>query len=303
MSLFRRLWTYQRERFPLAAYVPLITTFTLCAAAFSRAARGASGFISPELAATGVLTALVCFFGLRVLDEHKDADIDRVSRPELPVPRGLVTLAELRTVLGVGLTVVVALNAWLAPKLLVALAVAVVWAALMTAEFGVRDWLRAHMAAYLVSHMLIMPALDFYTTGLDWLAVPNATPNVRALTAFLVVTFLNGVVVEIGRKIRAPGLERPGVDTYSSAWGVGRATAVWLIVLLGAVVMAAVAAKLAGAGTALQLGLLIVAAAIAALPAVAFLRRPDVAGSKRIETAAGLWTIAVYLLLGLSRLF
>ena len=48
----------------------------------------------------GALTALVFFFLLRVLDEHKDQDVDRRWRPELPVPRGLVSLAELRWIGG-----------------------------------------------------------------------------------------------------------------------------------------------------------------------------------------------------------
>ena len=91
-----RFGRYLAERFPLPAFVPLITMFTFSSAAYSRMARGAGGFIPWPLLAVGALTSLGFFFTLRVLDEHKDADVDRRFRPELPVPRGLVSLRELR---------------------------------------------------------------------------------------------------------------------------------------------------------------------------------------------------------------
>ena len=86
----------------------------------------------------------------------------------------------------------------------------------MAKEFFVRDWLREHPIAYLVSHMMIMPVIDFYTTGLYW--NNNSTNMPNGLIIFLIVTFLNGVVIEIGRKIRAKEAEEVGVETYSYLW-------------------------------------------------------------------------------------
>src|SRR5204863_5044888 len=87
--LASRLWRYQQERFPLVAFVPLISVFTFSSAAYSRVARGVSGFIPWSWFAAGALTALTFFFVLRVLAVLKAEDIDRRARPELPVPRGL----------------------------------------------------------------------------------------------------------------------------------------------------------------------------------------------------------------------
>src|SRR5262245_15103368 len=97
-AFLSRLWRYQAERFPLAQFVPLITLFTFSSVAYSRLSRGEPGFIPWPRFAVGAFTAVVFFFLLRVLDEHKDQDLDRRYRPELPVPRGLVTLSELRRV-------------------------------------------------------------------------------------------------------------------------------------------------------------------------------------------------------------
>src|SRR4051794_33184144 len=154
-SLARRLAIYQRERFPLARYAPLVTVFAFSAAAYSRLLRGVPGFIRPGVFVAGVFTTLILFFLLRVLDEHKDATTDRRYRPELPVPRGLVTLVELRAAGLAALLLALLLNALLAPRLLWALAVFAVWAALMTKEFFIGAWLRRHVTAYLLTHMAI----------------------------------------------------------------------------------------------------------------------------------------------------
>jgi len=294
-ALAARMWRYLGERFPLAGFVPLIAMFTFCSAAYSRLARGASGFIPWPLFVVGALTAIVFFFTLRVLDEHKDADTDRRFRPELPVPRGLVTLAELRAVCGAALALTLALNALLAPVLLWAWLAVAVWAALMTREFFVRDWLRAHVGWYLVSHMMIMPLIDGYTTGLDWLREGRHPP--ASLGFFLAVTFLNGVLIEIGRKIRPPGGEREGVDTYTAAWGLTLAPAVWLLSLAGAFACAWLAARSTGYAT-LALWALGPAALAAALPAIAFLWAPEAGAARAIDRASGLWPLATYTVLG-----
>jgi 4-hydroxybenzoate polyprenyltransferase len=294
-SLARRLALYQQERFPLARYAPLVAVFTFSATAYSRLLRGAPGYIPPSLFVAGVFTTLVLFFLLRVLDEHKDAATDRLYRPELPVPRGLTSLGELRAAGAAALAIAVALNALLAPRLLWALGIFALAVALMTKEFFAGPWLRRHVTAYLLTHMTIMPVVDAYTTGLDWLAA-GAAPR-AGLGFFLAVTFLNGVVLEVGRKIRAPGDERKGVDTYSAAWGVRAAPRIWIGVLIGTAATAWLAARAAGAGQVTAI-LLIGMWLLAARAARPFLRAPSRAEAQRIENAGGLWTLSMYLLLG-----
>ena len=293
--LWLRLARYQAERFPLAGFVPLIALFTFASATFSRFARGAPGRVDPRVLAVGTFTSLVCFFLLRVLDEHKDAEDDRRHRPELPVPRGLVSLRELRwtgAILGAS---AVAWNAVVLPRLLLPLAAVAAWATLMTLEFGVRRWLRAHPSAYLLTHMAIMPLIDLYTTGLDWLAGGGHPP--AGLPAFLGVTFANGVLIEIGRKIRAPADERPGVDTYTSTWGIHAAPGVWMFALATSASLAFVASRHAGwpASVAWPLAGLALAAAV---PGALFLSRPRRPAARVLEATSQLWPAVTYLLLG-----
>jgi 4-hydroxybenzoate polyprenyltransferase len=293
--LTRRLFAYQAERFPLAGFVPLITLFTVASAAFSRIARHAPGNVSATLLAVGSFTSLVCFFLLRVLDEHKDAADDRRFRPELPVPRGLVSLGELRAVGTAAGTLAVLLNALLAPVMLLPLALVAVWATLMTREFFVREWLRAHAAAYLVTHMAIMPLIDGYTTGLDWLPAGRHPPV--GVLWFLAVTFANGVLIEIGRKLRAPADERTGVDTYTHVWGPRRAPLVWLFALAASTWLSVQASRHVGwpRGAVVLFVTLAVAAGVPALRFVGSQRRGAASAVERVSQA---WPAFTYLSLG-----
>ena len=296
-SLFARFLIYQRERFPLLRYAPLVLVFTGSASTYSRLVRGAPGFVRWEVFLTGAWTALALFFLLRVLDEHKDARTDAAFRSELPVPRGLISLSELRSLAGGALGAAFILNALVAPRLLWALGATLLWLALMGREFFIAGWLRRHPTAYMLTHMAVMPMIDSYTTGLDWLAEGDHPRT--GLWLFLAITYLNGMVLEIGRKIRAPEQEREGVETYTRAWGLGGAPIVWLGVLLATAAAATIAGGLTGAGwvgPAFVLALL----TVTALPGLAFRRSPTPANAHRLDTAGGIWTLGMYLVLAIG---
>jgi 4-hydroxybenzoate polyprenyltransferase len=272
----------------------LVLVFTLSAVAYSRRLGREPGFVTSELFLVGATTILVAFFVLRILDEHKDASEDRHFRPELPVPRGLVTLGELRwagIVAGGGALL---LNGVVAPALLWPCLAVGLWAALMTQEFFVADWLRARPALYLSSHMPIMPLLAGYATALDWLAGGRQPPT--GLGLFLVLTLLNGTLLEIGRKLRAPAEERQGVETYTQAWGPRAAPAAWLAALAMAAVTAALALAFQESGWVAGAVLLLLTA-LCAGPAIRFHATAASVWARRVEGASGLWTVGTYLLL------
>lgn len=299
-ALPARLWRYQAERFPLVQHGLLIATFSFCAVTLSALLRGAVAWPTWQTIITALLTLLGFFFQLRVADEYKDFATDARYRPERAVPRGLVTLGELRNVAFVWALLQILLALWLDPRLSLLLAGVWFYMALMRVEFGVGRWLQRHPLAYLVSHMVIVPLLDLYATACDWLPHQPTGPHEVpvALLWFLAVSFCNGVVIEIGRKTWAPTQERPGVESYSGSWGIPRAVAGWAGALLAAggcavMVMAQLpffwplVASLSGLIT-----LLIVLG-------VRFLRNPTADGAKRLETAAGLWVATLYVLLGI----
>ncbi len=290
-----RWWIYQRERFPLVAHAPLIAAFSSAAVCLSSLLRGDA---RPRAASLVVafITALCFFFQLRVADEFKDAEDDARHRPYRPVPRGLVTLRELGW-LGVAAAVVQLVAAlWLNARLVPLLLAVWGYMALMSKEFFVRDWLRARPVTILWTHMLIMPLIDLYATACDW--IPAGAAIAPGLRWFLVASFFNGIVVEVGRKIRAPEAEEPGVETYSILWGRPRAVSVWVATMAVALGTAVLAAREVGSGSLVSavLGTVWVASL---LVGALFIANPTRGRARWIEPLAGLWTLAMYAVVGI----
>ena len=290
-----RWWTYQRERFPLLQHGPLVIAFSLSALAVSGALRGTSG-LSWRAGLVAAFSSLAFFLLLRIADEFKDYADDCRYRPYRPVPRGLVSLRELGW-LGVGVAVVqIALALALSPRLVPLLAGVWVYFALMSAEFFAGERLRGRPVLYLVSHMLIVPLIDLYATACDW-AVAGAAPP-TGLGWFCAASFFNGVTIEIGRKVRAPEDEEPGVETYTALWGRPQAMGAWLGALALAAWTGGVTASLLGAGAVLA-GVFAVFCLVGAALAYGFVRRPEQWAGK-VEAFSGAWTLALYLGLGLG---
>jgi 4-hydroxybenzoate polyprenyltransferase len=291
---------YQRERFPIIAHGALIAAFScgaVCYSAQLRAARDGTGFsVRWSSLLVAFATCLLFFFELRVSDEHKDFEDDLRWRPYRPVPRGLVTLRELTWVAMAGAVIQLALALWLEPRLVTPLVAVWGFMGLMTREFGVREWLRRHPITVLWSHMLILPLIDLYATACDWM--PSGSGRVIGGVAwFLVASFFNGIVVEVGRKIRAPADEETGVETYSALWGARRATFAWLGAMACTLIFATLAAREVGAEW-IVAGLLGAIGIAAVITARTLTRTPVAGAGKRAELLSGLWTIAMYLGVG-----
>jgi 4-hydroxybenzoate polyprenyltransferase len=287
---------YQQERFPLTAHAPLVAAFSASAVCFSSLLRGEAGVPSLRGLLVAFITSLLFFLQLRIADEFKDAEDDTHFRPYRPVPRGLVTLAELAWVGMAGAAIQFALALWLNPSLVWLLVLAWAYLALMTREFFAARWLKAHPIVYLTSHMLILPLVDLYATACDWRAAGLNRPP-AGLVWFLIVSYLNGVVIEVGRKTRVPADEEHGVETYSALWGSERAAHLWLgsIVLTGAAAWQASARIDTETPTLVLLAMLTVACGAVTYR---FVRHPAPGGGKTIEMMAGVWTVLMYLGLG-----
>jgi hypothetical protein len=290
-----RWWAYQRERFPVLLHGPVIALFGASAVCFSLLLSGETRLPGWRTLVTACVVSLLFFLQLRIADEWKDYADDLRYRPYRPVPRGLVTLEELRTVWVLGALTQLLLTVWLGAALVPFLLLVWFYMALMAKEFFAGAWLRSHPVAYLFSHMLIMPLIYLYATACHWRIAGHV--SWAAIAWFLVSGFFNGMVFEFGRKIRAPRDEEPGVETYTALWGRKHALMAWLT----AIACSAATALLASRQLPLAALRLVLASAVLLLAIFAglrFLREPLPAGAKRIEQLSGIWTLLLLLSLG-----
>lgn len=228
-------WIYQRERFPLLAYLPLVVVFSTAISSYALVIVDVSENGRPAFIGLGTLLALAFFMLLRISDEFKDYADDCQFRPYRAVPRGVVSLPQLgrlAVLLLIGqLAMVVWIDIYRLPLLLL------IWAYLLAMhhEFYNASWLKQHPVIYLFSHMLIMPLI-----GLGVLIASPLSIELLfdiALWPIYALTFMTGLLLEIGRKLRAVKDEEAGVETYTVLWG-GNAVIIWLGILIGNALLA-----------------------------------------------------------------
>ena len=248
-SVVVRFVVFVAERFPPAAYLPLIALFT--AAGYVPAAVTQGRPLDPVrygIAAVAVATALL---HMRIEDDLKDAEVDRVARPWRPLPRGLVTPRELE-VAGAGtMLAAVALAAVLGPVALAGFLPAAGYVALADLEFLGRTRSHPDLVAYALVHSPIVPLLLAFA----WFAGPGAAPD-AALAALVLIGWGTGLGMELARKTYARDEERPFVETYSAALGRTRALGLGAVAMGVGLVGVALYAVVAGAGVGLAVAAL-----------------------------------------------
>jgi len=252
-------------------------------------------FPTTQTVLVGFVSVFLFFLQLRIADEFKDYEDDARYRPYRPVPRGLISLRELGVVGFISALIQSGLALWLSRSLVPLLAIVWAYMVLMSKEFFVPRWLKAHPLVYMLSHMFVMPLIYLYTTACDWRVAQEMPPE--GLPWFLGSGFFNGLVIEIGRKIRAPEDEEHGVETYSFLWGRRNAVLAWLGALLLTAISASVAAFQIDFAmpVAWLVGILFVTAIATAWR---FLGFPATERAKMIEQVSGMWTLLLYLSLG-----
>ena len=299
----KRWITYQKERFPILAYLPMMAIFGFSGLSYSLHLNNEHAKVSdiPILSyIVAILITLFWFMLIRIADEHKDFKEDSEHRPYLPVQRGLVTLKELRIiglVLGGLQVALIILIDW---RLLLMLAVVYLWFFLMCKEFFVPNWLKAHHTLYLISHMFIMFFLTFLITSMEWL--PRGGVFHAAILLYMISSFCDGTIIEVGRKLRAKENEEYGVDTYTQIWGPKRAMVVWMICLTISGASTIVAGYQVGVGRIafIILGLFYL---FAVLIAIRFAKDSSPKNAKVFKVFPGLWMMLMYVILGIIPFF
>ncbi len=294
-SFLYRFYIYQKERFPFVGYIFLVGAFSFSAISFSRMCRGAGGFIELQPFLVCVFNTLTLFFLVRIFDEFKDQEDDRAYRKYLPVPRGLITLGELKYVGIFVFMLQVIINSIFYPQMLLLYFFVIFYLLLMGKEFFVADWLKKHQFWYVASHMFIIPFIDIFASGFDW-RLSNLEPP-QGLLIFFCISYLNGIVLEIGRKIKTTETEEQGVLSYTKLIGLKKAPAFWVFILFITMLFAFVGAWYADLGSIAYIVFFLLFL-ICSLPAFLFIKTPSVRTAKYIEYFSGLWTFGMYLTLG-----
>jgi 4-hydroxybenzoate polyprenyltransferase len=205
------------ERFDPASHLLMILVFVAAHWVMLRQ-RGAvpSSIDLPAVLALFAGTT-VFFFKLRVYDEIKDYELDRVINPTRPLARGLLTHRDLYRAIVVCIALELALFASQGLSAFVAMLLPVAYSLLMYREFFIRDLIRPHLTTYAVSHTVVSGMLSLAL--LAALSGHSLAELGRAGYLFALNSWCLFNIFEFGRKTFTASEERAGVESYSKIFG------------------------------------------------------------------------------------
>ncbi len=219
-----RMGRFIRERFPLAVHGPSILVFFVTNAGVAQVSTTPDG--TPvrfdARAAAAALALGLMFLRLRLFDEVKDYEHDLRHNPTRPLPRGLLTPGEVNAWAALTAAAEGAIAALLGFGAFTGYLAVLAFTLLMRFEFFARSLLRPRLFTYALLHTpsggLIGLFVFCAATGR-----PVWEPT-RAMVFYVLAGWSLLMVFEVARKTFDPKTE-PGVDTYSSVFGVQTAAA------------------------------------------------------------------------------
>ena len=180
------------------------------------------------------------FLQLRITDEFKDYEEDLKYRAYRPVQRGVITLKALGKI-GIATVIIQIILAYIIDfKIIYFMIIVWFYMFLMAKEFFIKEWLTKRILIYALSHVVIMifitlvivNATQYIVLGeaeniFKFVALQRYRHNIDiALIPLFTLNYLNGIVLEIGRKTRRADEEEHGVQTYSKLWGKKKAVVI-----------------------------------------------------------------------------
>lgn len=227
----KRYWhrwpIFIRERFSPLSYFPMVAVFLAThyalVAQIDPAAK--TTLVSSMLLAVGVMAF---FFMLRLYDEIKDYETDLKIHPTRPLPRGLVTAAQLKTATLACLITELICFGLLGLQPFIGMIIAIGYSLLMYGEFFASKYIRARLTTYAIIHTAVVVLLSLAIfSALSSHFIWQLSPSVYF---FALSNWCLFNIFEFGRKTFSSGEEQHNVDSYSKIFG--RFGAVCLVIIM-----------------------------------------------------------------------
>lgn len=215
MNFFKKWYTYQKERFPVATYGLYILCLSF--AAFFYNTKMLETESNVVVFITMFVVAFLQFLMVRIIDEFKDYEEDKKYRPYRPVPRGLIKLKELRTLFVICIIIQFALTLIVNPFSLIFLLVLWIMFILMTKSFFMKKIVDKHILLEVALDEILLPTLMLYLSSFIKI-------DITILWRLLLLSYVVSWIIEIARKVRCKKDEEKGVKTYTAVFGIQKAT-------------------------------------------------------------------------------
>lgn len=298
MNFLKKWYTYQKERFPVIIYGLYMLCIVFAVFCFSN-------YFGKMYHDTLVfctdpgpykieyikiipmfVVAFLQFLMVRIVDEFKDYEEDCKYRPYRPVPRGLVTLKELKVLFIICAILQVVITGIFNREGLILLGIVWIFFAIMSKGFFIKKFLDKHILAEVTLDEILMPILVLYLSSFIYIDYSN-------IWTLLLISYVISWIVEIARKVRCKEDEEEGVKTYTAVFGIGKA--VLILAILETMLMLL---QIKVLGTA-YLALIIGVYALINIINLLFVKSKTKKLAKLTELSANIYIMIVYLSMGL----
>ncbi len=231
-----------KERFSLAKHIPLIIFYTSANALVALSSCSIDIFSAQTIIRLilSIIVILFVFFHMRIFDEIKDYEVDKIVNPDRPLARGIICLKGAGKMAARFIIAELLIGFFLGTKTFLAVLCVVGYTLIMYKEFFIGDWLRPKLARYALAHTLVScwMALFIYsavTNNYFWLAS-------KEMWLFVLANWMIFNIFEFGRKTFGKEEERELVESYSKNFGafgsafcvlVMGGVAFWIAVIIG----------------------------------------------------------------------
>jgi 4-hydroxybenzoate polyprenyltransferase len=221
-TISKRLYSYQKQRFPVA-----ILALSLLPAALSSGAVVSSSATALQTLFV-VIASIAYLFHIRVIDEHRDFCHDNEHHPDRPVQSGVISKDELWYVdcIAIALLLYIAITAGFSS--LVIAAGMLGYAYIAGKEFFVGEKIRKHFFLYNGVNLVQMLLMQVFV----YAVFADPIPRTMLVLSHFLFTATGTLVFEFVRKLKIPGDDGTGKDTYTSYLGFNGAMSSYMFLTL-----------------------------------------------------------------------
>lgn len=221
LTIAKKFHFYQRERFPI-----IVLALSLVPAVLS------SGVIvsaNPTLmqGAFALIASLAYLLHIRVIDEHRDFGHDNVHHTTRPVQSGVISKQELQYVDIAAVLILVGIAATALRWALIMVAVILAYSYLAGKEFFIGEKVRRYFFTYNGINLVQMLLMQIFVYTL----FADPFPFTTLVWIHFLFTSMGTLVFEFVRKLKRPGDDGTGKDTYTWYLGFGNSLLVYSFLL------------------------------------------------------------------------
>ncbi len=223
LSLFaKHFYLYQKKRFPI-----FILALSLFPAILSSGAVVTSYPAIPA-ALMALVASIAYLLHIRVIDEHRDFHHDNIHHTDRPVQAGLISRKELEVIdmLSIAVLLLVAIVSGVYACILAI--IMLFYSYLAGREFFIGEKIRKYFFFYNAINLAQMLLMQLFV----YVIFVSTVSFSRLVLMHFLFTTVGTVTFEFMRKLKVPGEDGSGQDTYTWHLGFGASIIIYIILTL-----------------------------------------------------------------------